>query len=285
MSTRLNLHRCATLLQSFSLSRGSVAKRPVISVGCGLRPRRILGILIAVASLAVGCKDSTSEPPPPVVATPVDGATAAQVTVRVRYDGAVPEPKPINMGSTPGCAGLHPEPVFDRTLVVVDGNLANAVVWIKDGLQGWVFAPPAQAAKLDQKGCLYVPRVAAAMVGQGVEFVNSDPEAHNVHGRPAVVSGWNFMMSRQGSERTLYFDKPEMGIQVGCDIHPWMRAYLCVLPNPYFGVTGNDGLVSLKNVPPGEYTIGVWHESLGTLEQRVTLTPKAEVAVEMGFRK
>jgi len=244
----------------------------------------VYGMVIAAASLVGGCKDSTSEPPPPVVATPVDAATAAQVSVRVRYAGAVPEQKPINMASTPGCASQHPEPVYDRTLVVAGGNLANAVVWIKDGLQGWVFAPPAQSAKLDQKGCLYVPRVAAAMIGQGVEFLNSDPEAHNVHGRPEVLSGWNFMMSRQGSTRTLYFDKPEMGIQIGCDIHPWMRAYLCVLPNPYFGVTGDDGLVNLKGVPPGEYTIGVWHESLGTLEQRIALTPKSELAMEMVYQ-
>jgi hypothetical protein len=170
-------------------------------------------------------------------------------------------------------------------LVVNGGNLANAVVWIKDGLQGWVFAPPAQPVILDQKGCLYVPRVVAGMVGQPVEFRNSDPEAHNVHGRPRVVGGWNFMMSRQGAERTLYFDKAEMGVQVGCDIHPWMKAFLCIAPNPFFGVTGADGLVSLAGVPPGEYGVAVWHESLGTLEQRVTLQPRGELALEMPYRR
>lgn len=248
-------------------------------------PRNLFAaaILLAAALFLSSCKDSASEPPAAVSATPVNPATAGQVSVRVRHTGAVPEPKPINMSSTPACANLHPDPVFDRTLVVTNGNVANAVVWIKTGLEGWVLAPPAAPVKMDQKGCLYVPRVAAAMVGQAVEFVNSDPEAHNVHGRPQVVPAWNFMMSRPGSERTLYFDKPELGIQVGCDIHPWMKAFLCILPNPFFGVSGDDGLVNLTGIPPGEYTIAAWHESLGAAEQQVTVAPKGEVSLELVF--
>jgi plastocyanin len=235
--------------------------------------------------LVGGCKDSGSEPPKAVDATPVNPATAGSISVNVRFAGTVPEGQPVNMASTPACAQLHPEPVYDRSLVVSGGNLANAVVYIEKGLESWVLAPPAQPVVLDQKGCLYEPRVAAAMVGQGVEFENSDTEAHNVHGRPKVVEAWNFMMSRQGQTRTVYFTKPEMGIPVGCDIHPWMRAFLCVLPNPYFAVTGRDGQAVLKNVPPGEYTIGVWHETLGTQEQPVTLTAKGEVAIGFTYQK
>lgn len=241
--------------------------------------------LALLTALAAGCKDSSSEPPKPVAATPVNPATAGSISVNVLYAGQVPASQPINMASTPGCAQFHPEPVYDRTLVVNGGNLANAVVYIKKGLESWVLAPPSTPVKLDQKGCLYEPRVAAAMVGQGVEFENSDPEAHNVHGRPKVVEAWNFMMSRQGQTKTLYFDKPEMGIQVGCDIHPWMRAYLCILPNPYFAVTGTNGQASLSNVPPGDYVIGVWHESLGTLEQPVSLQAKGEAAISFTFQK
>src|SRR5207244_120000 len=124
-------------------------------------------------------------------------------------------------------------PVVDQSLLVQDGHLANAVVWIKDGLQGWVFAPPTTPVIIDQKGCLYEPHVAAAMVSQPVQFLNSDREAHNVHGHPTVVSAWNFLLSRPGAAKTLGFDKPEVGIPVGCDIHPWMRGYLAVLPNPF----------------------------------------------------
>lgn len=240
--------------------------------------------IFGVVSLSA-CKDSSSEPPKPVAATPVNPATAGSISVQVRYAGEVPEAKPINMASTPGCAKLHDEPVFDRSLVVTQGALANAVVYIKEGLEGWVMSPPSKVAKFDQKGCLFEPRVGAAMVGQAVEFENSDPEAHNVHGKPTAVSAWNFMISRQGQTRTLYFDKPEMGIPVGCDIHPWMKAFLCVVPNPYFAVTGKDGLAQLQGVPPGEYTIAVWHETLGTLLRKITLAPKGEVSEGFTYQK
>ena len=62
--------------------------------------------------------------------------------------------------------------------------------------------------------------------------------------------------------------------RVGCDIHPWMRAYLAIIDNPYFGVTGADGSVTLKQVPPGQYVVGVWHEKLGTKELPVKLEAK-----------
>ena len=49
-----------------------------------------------------------------------------------------------------------------------------------------------------------------------------------------------------------------------CDVHPWMTAYVVVSPNPFFGVTGDDGSYKIPGVPPGEYTLEVWHERYGT---------------------
>jgi len=239
----------------------------------------VLGFLIALA----GCSGSSAPPKKNVSPTPVDPATAGKIQVDVTYTGSVPAAKTIDMRSAPQCAAAHTEPVYDQTLLVQDGRLANAVVWIKDGLQNWVFAPPAAPAVIDQQGCVYVPRVAAAMVDQAVEFRNSDREAHNVHGHPMVVRGWNFLLGRPGASQTLSFDKPEMGIPVGCDIHPWMRGYLAILPNPYFGVTPASGSVTLTQVPPGTYVVAVWHETLGTKEQRITLDPRGSVAVQIAF--
>jgi hypothetical protein len=50
-----------------------------------------------------------------------------------------------------------------------------------------------------------------------------------------------------------------------------MRAYLGVLPHPFFAVTGADGRFSLRGVPAGEYVLAAWHERFGTREARVTL--------------
>jgi plastocyanin len=242
-----------------------------------------IALLALAAAYAAGCSDSSSGPPPNRAVTPVDAATAGTIRVRVAYAGNVPEPKTVNMGGTAACAELHSSPVQDNSLVVSDGKLAGAVVSIKSGLGDRAFAIPEQPVIIDQKGCLYEPRVSAAMTWQPVEFHNSDREPHNVRGRPQKVDAWNFIISRQGASRTLKFDKPENGIRVGCDIHPWMTAFLSVFEHPYFGVTSKEGTVTLSTVPPGSYVVSAWHEKLGEKEQRVELTPSGSADVEISY--
>lgn len=237
----------------------------------------------AAAMLAwVACSGPSGPPPQPEV-TPVDQATAGKITVGVTYAGEVPEPIEINMRASGRCAELHSEPVFEQRVKVDGGKLADAVVYIKSGLGDRLFRFPTTPVVIDQRGCLYRPRVVALMVGQPLQFVNSDPEAHNVRGRPEEVDAWNFMMSRQGAERTLYFEKPEIGIRVGCDVHPWMSAWVSILAHPYFGVTDASGEVVLSDVPPGEYVIGTWHETLGSREQKVTLAASGAARVEIAY--
>ncbi len=250
-----------------------------------LRLRTNCNLLLAALALvatAAGCSDSSGPPPQPVV-TPVDRATAATIIARVTYAGAVPPPVEINMRSAGRCAEQHPEAVYDQPVAVSNGALANVLVYIKSGLEGRSFTFPTEPVVIDQRGCLYHPRVTALMTGQPLQFVNSDPEAHNVRGRPQTVDAWNFMMSRPQSTRTLYFDKTEIGIRIGCDVHPWMKAFVSVLPHPYFAVTAGDGTVRLSNVPPGDYVIGTWHETLGVKEQAVTLVANGSEDVTVKY--
>jgi plastocyanin len=239
----------------------------------------VFGLAVSLAA----CSDSPPAREPAAATTAVDPATVGTIEVQVRYTGPAPKAQPLNMRSAPQCAAAHAEPVLDPSVVVQDGHLVNAFVWIKQGLEGKTFAAPTDPVTIDQKGCMYVPHVVGVMVSQPVAFLNSDPEPHNVHGRPEVVTPWNFMISRQGASRTVTFDKPEVAVPVGCDIHPWMRGYIGVVAHPYFGVTPASGAVTLARVPPGTYTIGVWHEKLGTQERAVTLAPNGAVKVEVVF--
>jgi hypothetical protein len=54
------------------------------------------------------------------------------------------------------------------------------------------------------------------------------------------------------------FDKPGE-VAVGCNIHDWMEAYVLVVDSPYFAKTGEDGKALLRQLPPGEYRLRVWH--------------------------
>jgi plastocyanin len=238
---------------------------------------------VAVAFLAGGCESYSTPPEKAANVTPVDRATAGTIDVHVKYQGPAPKPVQLSMRSAPACAEMHPEPVYDQSLVVADGNLVNAVVWIKSGFGERAFSVPQEPVVIDQKGCIYVPHVAAAMVNQEVRFVNSDPELHNVRGRPEVVRSWNFSMGRQGATRKMYFDQAEIAIAVGCDIHPWMRAHLAVVDNPYFAVTPASGAVQLSAVPPGDYVVASWHETLGVREQNVSLGPRGSASAEFVY--
>src|SRR5260370_9610811 len=80
------------------------------------------------------------------------------------------------------------------------------------------------------------------------------------------------------------FARPEVSIPVKCNVHPWMKAYIAVFNNPYYVVTGKDGSFTIKNVPPGTYTVTAWHGSLASQGQMVTSGPRASQSVTLTFK-
>jgi plastocyanin len=238
--------------------------------------------LVLLASLVlVACGGGAAEKRAARQVTPLDPATTGTVQVDVLFEGTPPAMQTLNMSSVSECTALHPGPVPAGDMLVANGRVQNAFVWVKDGLGNRVFAVPEAPVVFDQRGCLYVPHVAGAQVDQTVEFHNSDSFLHNVHGSPKDSRGWNVALSRQGAERSITVDRPEVMIGVRCDLHPWMQAWLGVVDHPYFGVTGPDGRVTLRNVPAGDYTIGVWHERFGTKEAKVTVAPQGTAATSV----
>ncbi len=73
-------------------------------------------------------------------------------------------------------------------------------------------------------------------------------------------------------------------VPLKCDLHPWMNAYVGVVPHPYYAVTRDGGKFELKNLPPGTYTIEAWHEKAGTQAQQVTIDSKATRGVTFTFK-
>jgi FtsP/CotA-like multicopper oxidase with cupredoxin domain len=164
-----------------------------------------------------------------------------------------------------------------------DGSVADAFVYLAKGLEDRVFAAPAEPVVIDQRGCWYVPRVAGAMTGQPVVFRSSDDTLHNVHGEPRTNARWNLGLPRPNSARTLVLENPEVMVPVRCDVHPWMRLDLGILPHPYFAVTGEDGRFRFANVPAGTYTLAAWHPMLPRREQPITVTAGGTTMVAVAF--
>ena len=231
---------------------------------------RLHGWFAILLVVLAGCGGGGgSECDAPRTPTPLDRASTGTITGTVTLGGAPPPTAPLRM--TAECAAQHRGPVPAGDVLVHDGRVENAYVYIKDGLGERVFAVPAEPVVIDQVGCVYRPHVAAAQACQPITFKNSDSFLHNVHGTPTVSSQWNFSMGVQGSTRSVRIPKPEIPVEVRCDVHPWMRAYVAVSAHPYFAVTGADGRFVLRDVPPGDYLVASWHERFGTRETRVTL--------------
>jgi hypothetical protein len=220
-------------------------------------------------------------------AVTVDPATAATITGSVKVEGTPAKGRPYNMAAEPACAKKHGGPVPNEEVVTGDaGALANVIVYVKEGLKEGTWPISKESVVLDQSGCLYTPRVLAVMATQNIEIKNSDPTTHNIHPTPANNREWNESQPQGAAPLIKAFAREENAppIPVKCNVHPWMKAYIAVFKHPYFSVTGKPGSFSIKNLPPGEYTLEAWHEKLGTTSQKVTVGAKESKSVEFVFK-
>ena len=205
---------------------------------------------------------------------------AGDITGTITFKGTPPAEKEITpIKDDPNCAALYPGALPTTKFYVVgpDGGLADVVVHLK-GVPAQSTGASAAPAELDQKGALYVPQIVAIQTGQKLIVKNSDPFIHNVHTKPTDNPESNQVQMAGGPDLTYTFDKPEMFIKFQCDVHPWMFAWVSVFDNPYFAVSGKDGKFTIKNVPPGKYTIEAIHRKLGT--QTAEIEVKADGSVQ-----
>ncbi len=214
----------------------------------------------------------------------VDPATAGSIAGRVVFQGNAPVMPEIDMSSNPQCERQHHTPQKAETVVVnKNGTLRNVFIWIKAGLAPARWTPPAEADRLDQKGCVYEPHVLGIEQGQQLEILNDDPINHNVHAECQTNRPWNESQAPRAEHKFKQFDSPEVMFPVTCSVHPWMRSYIAVSPHPFFAVTGDDGAFALKGVPPGTYTIEAVHEKYGRKEGSVTLAPNGSVTIDFTY--
>jgi len=153
------------------------------------------------------------------------------------------------------------------------GRVANAVVSL-EGVPGNFSGGTAQ---MDQKDKEFVPSVLPIVKGTTVKFVNSDPFFHNVFSS-SRMKAFNVSQEKVGDSSSVLFDKVGI-VPIRCHIHASMKAYIIVLPNPYFAVTNSNGLFRISNVPAGTYTIKVWSEHGAPQSQTVQVPDSGEAKV------
>jgi hypothetical protein len=235
------------------------------------------------AATAAAADEAPKLLPPNNVGGIPNASGTATVSGVVRFKGTKPAPKPItDIAGNAFCKNCYKDGELPKEDTYVfgknvdDDTLQNVLVYVSKGLEGKQFDPPKEPVVLDQVGCVYTPHVVAVMTGQTLEIRNSDETLHNVMTQPRNNAPFNIGMPVKDQKLNKVFKQPEMKMNLRCFMHPWMSAYVHVLPNPFFAITGPDGTFTIKGLPPGEYELTVLHEA--TLFEPTPATTTVKVA-------
>jgi len=140
---------------------------------------------------------------------------------------------------------------------------------------------PGAVPQLAQKDQSFVPRVVAVAAGGAVDFPNEDPIYHNVFSLSSVRRFDLGKYPKGGSKRVTF---PRTGlVNVYCDIHSNMEAFVLVLPNHAFARPTATGAFALPALPAGMYELHVWHPDFGETSTSVQVPADGDATVEAGW--
>jgi len=236
---------------------------------------------VAVAfAILVGSAGLASPAPYEVIEVKDGGSVAGRVT----FTGTPPASEKLVVSTDNETCGT--EKPSRALLIGPDAGIQNAVVHVRRIERGKAWST--EEYTLGQDGCRFEPHVLLMNPDADLHISNSDRIAHNVrsYGRGPVfnVGHPRFVEKLLVENLSAKVSNPDV-IRIGCDLHPWMTAYIVTREHPYYALTGSGGSFVLEDVPPGKYELVVWHETLGEKKLTVTVEPNeaAAVAFELGL--
>lgn len=146
---------------------------------------------------------------------------------------------------------------------------------------------------MDQQNLTFIPHVLPVPVGATVHFPNNDKVDHNVFSL-SQAKKFNMGSYKPGQGIKVTFDQPGV-VELRCDVHQEMSAYILVLKTPYFAVTDAQGRFSIPDaaywrsvgmegvpdLPAGKYLLKTWHEKLSGARVEVEAPASGEAQVEL----
>jgi plastocyanin len=131
---------------------------------------------------------------------------------------------------------------------------------------------------VDQVDKEFVPRVSIVVAGNQVSFPNSDDILHHVYSF-APINTFNIPLYGREEEARFSQEFPISGVvEIGCNIHDWMLAYIYVSETALSSISDSGGLASLLDLPLGNYQLRVWHPRLS--ESDNNLIVDVEISAE-----
>jgi plastocyanin len=172
----------------------------------------------------------------------------------------------------------------------------NVLVYLTRAPSGSMDLPKTDFV-MDQLNLEFRPHVLPVLVGSTVQFPNNDQVDHNIFSMSRTKK-FNLGSYKPGDSKAVLFDKPGI-VELRCDVHAEMAAYILVMKNPYFAVTdkkGNfqipdanylqqAGLENLADLATGKYFIKTWHEKLKTQKKAITISGNGDVTVQLNLKR
>jgi plastocyanin len=192
----------------------------------------------------------------------IEAQGAGTVTGVVTTKAAAPKPLRVTMDQRV-CGNELPD---EAVVVDAAGHLANAVVT----LAGVKAPPAADKPGIMNEKCRFAPRVQVVRPNATITTSSKDPILHTTN---AQIDGGRNLFNVAVPVPGITIAKPIGGaglVRLVCNTHPWMRGFVSVTDD-LAAVTPADGTFTLSNVPAGTYELRIWHESLKSAPQKVTV--------------
>ena len=242
---------------------------------------RAAGRLLLPACLVVGLVVSEATAGTYQADPTIEGVT---VQGRVKLTGLPKDNAPIPVYRDGDYCG---ETILGETVAVdlSTNGFGNAIVSLVGVERGKPLTPSESPLilEIESKKCRFSPHVSTAAVGTTLEIRNHDPILHNLHIRRETRFGPTVMnVIQPAGTRSVQKPFSETGfLDVRCDVHAFMSAFVHVFDHPYFATTDPTGNFAMTKVPPGLYKLQIWHEQFGTRERTIKVPPGENVIVEM----
>ena len=150
---------------------------------------------------------------------------------------------------------------------------------------------------MDQRNLTFIPHVLPVPEGATVSFPNNDKVAHNVFSLSRTKK-FNLGSYGPGGSPSVRFDKPGI-VEIRCDVHAEMLAYIMVMKNPYFAVTDDQGrftipdphylkshgITGIPELPAGRYMLKTRHPKLKTDLQAIDVPAAGTVNVQLSLSR
>ena len=164
------------------------------------------------------------------------------------------------------------------TVKVLGGRgVEHALIYIEKA-EGRSFPPPNKNPVVDQIRMTFVPHVLPVLAGSTVSFPNSDSTRHNVFS-PSKTKKFNLGTYPAGITKKVTFEKTGV-VSLLCNVHPEMSAFVLVVQNPYFSMVNKQGKYKISDVPPGDYTLVIWHPKFKSKNSKINIQQEGSVTVD-----